>query len=229
MPEKISRFAILVRDMRRPRNATSTRGTRPTCPAPRDLKRRSTTNSPSSLAVSGRKDPCYEKHFPPPPEVVQRARCYLARGFCGPTLMSWARPTTTGSTTSWTKSDTGSGSARRCWSGGRVSNRTDSEIIEKLRIVLSRIDCGPQKSPREQYTHWGAAIFCAHTLLVDVRATCPALVREGGSPQECCGQHHKPLSVAVSLHGCGTPRRRAGGTIPEVAELGTEIYLTVQN
>lgn len=40
MPEKISRFAILVRDMRTPRNATSTRGTRPTCPAPKGLEKK---------------------------------------------------------------------------------------------------------------------------------------------------------------------------------------------
>ena len=42
----------------RPRNATSKRGTRPTCPAPRNSKRRWTTKSPSSLAASRRKEPC---------------------------------------------------------------------------------------------------------------------------------------------------------------------------
>ena len=110
-----------------------------------------------------------------------------------------------------------------------VSNRTDSEIIEKLRIVLSRIDCGPQKSPREQYTHWGAAIFCAHTLLVDVRATCPAWYGKAVRRKNAAGNitNRYPWRYLYTV-----VERLAEGleaTIPEVAELGTEIYLTVQN
>ena len=55
-----------------------------------------------------------------------------------------------------------------------VSNRTDTEVIAKLETVLSQINCGPEKTPQEQYTHWGAAIYCVHILLVAYsRATCP--------------------------------------------------------
>lgn len=40
MPEKISRFATSSATCGLPRNATSTRGTRPTCPAPKELEKR---------------------------------------------------------------------------------------------------------------------------------------------------------------------------------------------
>ena len=110
-----------------------------------------------------------------------------------------------------------------------LSNRTDSELIEKLRIILSRIDCGPQKSPHEQYTHWGAAIFCAHTLLVDVRATCPVWYGKAVRRKNAAGAitNRYPWRYLYTV-----VERLAEGleaTIPEVAELGTEIYLTVQN
>ena len=110
-----------------------------------------------------------------------------------------------------------------------VSSRTDSELIEKLRIVLSRIGCGPQKSPREQYIHWGAAIFCAHTLLVDVRATCPVWYGKAVRRKNAAGAitNRYPWRYLYTV-----VERLAEGleaTIPEVAELGTEIYLTVQN
>ena len=104
------------------------------------------------------------------------------------------------------------------------ANRTDSEIIEKLRIALSRIDCGPQKSPCEQYTHWGAAIFCAHTLLVDVRATCPVWYEKAVRRKNAAGAitNRYPWRYLYTVM-----ERLAEGlevTIPEAAELGTEIY-----
>ncbi len=103
-----------------------------------------------------------KKRFPPPPEVVQRARCYLAL------RLLRAYVDVMGKIRRWL------GECEEMLERRPVSNCTDSEVIQKLEIVLSCIDCGPHKSPREQYTHWGAAIFCAHILLVDVRATCPA-------------------------------------------------------
>ena len=115
-----------------------------------------------------------KKHFPPPPEVVQRARCYLALRILRAYVDVMGKTHDHRFDDLMDKIRHWLGECEEMLERRPVSNRTDSEIIEKLRIVLSRIDCGPQKSPREQYTHWGAAIFCAHTLLVDVRATCPA-------------------------------------------------------
>ena len=109
----------------------------------------------------------------------------------------------------------------------RIFPRTDSEVIQKLEIVLSCIDCGPHKSPREQYTHWGAAIFCAHILLVDVRATCPAwygrAIRRRNDAGVITSRYPWRYLYAVV-------ERLAEGleaTIPEAAELGTEIYRKV--
>lgn len=115
-----------------------------------------------------------KKHFPPPPEVVQRARCYLALRILRAYVDVMGKTHDHRFDDLMDKIRHWLGECEKMLERRPVSNRTDSELIEKLRIVLSRIDCGPQKSPREQYTHWGAAIFCAHTLLVDVRATCPA-------------------------------------------------------
>ena len=113
-----------------------------------------------------------EKTLPAPPEIVQRARCRLAPSrTAGLRRRHGQHPRPPVRQPHGQKSGTGSGSARDV--GAAVSNRTDSEIIEKLRIVLSRIDCGPQQSRASSTPTGGAAIFCAHTLLVDVRATCP--------------------------------------------------------
>lgn len=106
-----------------------------------------------------------------------------------------------------------------------VSNRTDFEVSEKLRIALSRIDCGPQNSPREQYTHWGAAIFCAHTLLVDIRVTCPVWHGKTVRRKNAAGAitNRYPWRYLYTV-----VERLAEGlevTIPEAAELGTEIYM----
>lgn len=167
------------------------------------------------------------KLFPSPPEVVQRARCYLAlrvlrtyvdligetgdRRFDG--FMEKIRR--------WL------GECEAMLERRPVSSQTDIEAIEKLRIVLSRIDCGPQKSPREQYIHWGAAIFCAHTLLVDVRATCPAWYGKAIRRKNAEGAmtNRYPWRYLYTV-----VERLAEGlevTIPEVTELGTEIYMKI--
>ena len=128
---------------------------------------------------------------------------------CGPTSTSWARPATTDSTTSWTKSGTGSGNARRCWSGGRCQpdrlgnhrKAADRPFPHRLRAAeiparaVHPLGCGDLLRP---YPARGRPGHMS------------GLVREGGSSQERRGRHHEPLSVAVSLHGHGTPRRRAG-------------------
>ena len=114
-----------------------------------------------------------KKRFPPPPEVVQRARCCLALRLLRAYVDVMGKTHDHRFDDLMDKIRHWLGECEEMLERRPVSNRTDSELIEKLRIVLSRIDCGPQKSPREQYTHWGAAIFCAHTPLVDVRATCP--------------------------------------------------------
>lgn len=114
-----------------------------------------------------------KKRFPPPPEIVQRARCRLALRVLRAYVDVMGNTRDRRFDDLMDKIRHWLGECEEMLERRPVSNRTDSEIIEKLRIVLSRIDCGPQKSPHEQYTHWGAAIFCAHTLLVDVRATCP--------------------------------------------------------
>lgn len=170
-----------------------------------------------------------KKCFPPPPEVVQRARCHFAlrllRAYVdvmGKThdcrfddIMDKIRH--------WLKE------CEEMLERRPVSNRTDSESIEKLRIVLSCIDCGPQKSPREQYTHWGAAIFCVYTLLVDVRATCPVWYGKAVRRKNPAGAitNRYPWRYLYTV-----VERLAEGletVIPEAAELGTEIYLTVQS
>ena len=170
-----------------------------------------------------------KKHFPPPPEVVQRARCYLALRILRAYVDVMGKTHDHRFDDLMDKIRHWLGECEEMLERRPVSNRTDSEIIEKLRIVLSRIDCGPQKSPREQYTHWGAAIFCAHTLLVDVRDTCPAWYGKAVRRKNAAGNitNRYPWRYLYTV-----VERLAEGleaTIPEVAELGTEIYLTVQN
>lgn len=170
-----------------------------------------------------------KKPFPPPPEVVQRARCYLALRILRAYVDVVGR-------TRERRFDEHMDKIRR-WLGEcegmlerrPVSNRTDTEVIAKLETVLSQINCGPEKTPQEQYTHWGAAIFCAHIFLVDIRATCPEWYNkpirrknESGVITNRYPWHYLYTVVERLAEGLEA-------TIPEVAELGTEIYLTVQN
>jgi hypothetical protein len=168
-----------------------------------------------------------KKLFPPPPEIVQRARCYLALRVLRAYVEVMGQ-------TSDRRFDELMGTIRR-WlveceallERRPVSNRTDSEVIAKLEVVLSRIDCGPHKPSREQYTHWGAAIFCAHILLVDVRATCPAWY---GKPVRRKNAAGAITSRYPWRYLCGAVQRLAEGleaTIPETGELGTKIYMQI--
>lgn len=168
-----------------------------------------------------------KKRFPPPPEIVQRTRCYLALRVLRAYVDVMGQ-------TSDRRFDDLMDTIRR-WlveceallERRPVSNRTDSEVIEKLRILLSCTDCGPQKSPREQYTHWGAAIFCAHVLLVDVRATCPAWY---GKPIRRRNAAGAITSRYPWRYLCGAVQRLAEGleaTIPETGALGTKIYMQI--
>ena len=99
------------------------------------------------------------KNIFPSPEVVQRARCYLALRLLRAYVDVMGK-------TRERRFDEHMDKIRR-WLGEcegmlerrPVSSRTDTEVVAKLGIVLSRINCGPEKTPQGQYTHWGAAIF----------------------------------------------------------------------
>ena len=110
-----------------------------------------------------------------------------------------------------------------------VSNRTDSGDHRKATDHPFPHRLRTAKSPARAVHHWGAAIFCAHTLLVDVRATCPVWYGKAVRRKNAAGAitNRYPWRYL-----CTVVERLAEGleaTIPEVAELGTEIYLTVQN
>lgn len=168
-----------------------------------------------------------KKVFPPPREIVQRARCSLAlrllRAYVDVMGQTHDR-----------RFDALMDKIRR-WlvecetmlERRPVSNRTDSEVIAKLELVLSRIDCGPHKPSKEQYTHWGAAIFCAHILLTDVRSTCPTWYnrpirrKNAKGLMTCRYPWHYLRTVVESL---AEALERA---LPAAGELGTEIYLEV--
>ena len=96
-----------------------------------------------------------KKHFPPRQKLCNAPGATSRCGFCGPTLMSWARPTTTGSTTSWTKSDTGSGSARRCWSGGRCPTGQTRKSSKSCGSSFPASTAG-RRNPRASSTPTGA-------------------------------------------------------------------------
>ena len=168
-----------------------------------------------------------KKRFPPPPEVVQRARCYLALRLLRAYVDVMGKTRDRRFDDLMDKIRRWLGECEEMLERRPVSNCTDSEVIQKLEIVLSCIDCGPHKSPREQYTHWGAAIFCAHILLVDVRATCPAWYGRAIRRRNDAGviTSRYPWRYLYTV-----VERLAEGleaTIPEAAELGTEIYRKV--
>lgn len=108
-----------------------------------------------------------------------------------------------------------------------LSSRTDTEVIAKLGIVLSRINCGPEKTPQEQYTHWGAAIFCAHIFLVDIRGTCPEWYNkpirrknESGVITSRYPWHYLYTVVDHLAEGLES-------NIPAIVDLGTGIYMEI--
>ena len=96
-----------------------------------------------------------KKFFPPPLEVVQRAQCYLALRLLRAYVDVMGK-------TRERRFDEHMDKIRR-WLGEcegmlerrPVSSRTDTEVIAKLETVLSRINCGPEKTPQEQYTIGG--------------------------------------------------------------------------
>ena len=112
-----------------------------------------------------------KKFFPPPPEVVQRARCYLALRLLRAYMDVMGKTRERRFDEHMDKIQRWLGECEGMLERRPVSNRTDTEVIAKLETVLSQINCGPEKTPQEQYTHWGAAIYCVHILLVDIRAT----------------------------------------------------------
>lgn len=168
-----------------------------------------------------------KKFFPPPPEVVQRARCYLALRLLRTYVDVMGK-------TRERRFDEHMDKIRR-WLGEcegmlerrPVSSRTDTEVIAKLETVLSRINCGPEKTPQEQYTHWGAAIFCAHIFLVDIRGTCPEWYNkpirrknESGVITSCYPWHYLYAVVDHFAEGLKS-------NIPAIVDLGTGIYMEI--
>ena len=168
-----------------------------------------------------------KKCFPPPLEVVQRARCYLALRLLRAYVDVMGK-------TRERRFDEHMDKIRR-WLGEcegmlerrPVSNRTDTEVIAKLGIVLSRINCGPEKTPQEQYTHWGAAIFCAHIFLVDIRATCPEWynkpIRRKNESGVITNRYPWHYLYTVVDHLAGWFE----SNIPAIVELGTGIYMEI--
>ena len=98
-----------------------------------------------------------KKFFPPPPEVVQRARCYLALRLLRAYMDVMGKTRERRFDEHMDKIQRWLGECEGMLERRPVSNRTDTEVIAKLETVLSQINCGPEKTPQEQYTHWGAA------------------------------------------------------------------------
>ena len=174
--------------------------TRPTCPAPRDLKRRSTTNSPSSLPVSDARS-CYEETLSAPARsnAPGATRC----GFCGSSVDVSGQDPRPPVRRPHGQTDTGLGSEEMLERAARSNRQTGNPSKSCGSSFPHRLG---RRNPRASSdTHWGARHRRPYPV-VDVRAMAPGLVRgRRFAAVNAGGQHHKPLSVAVSLHGCGTP------------------------